>query len=942
MIYSHKALFERLFLTCLLFLVFSSMAYTQIRVSGLVKESGTDEPLTGVNISIKGTLNGTVSDVNGNFFLKTDTPPPFVLVFSFIGYGKEEVEITGSMDDLLIEMQARAILGQEVVISASRIEENIMASPVTIEKMTSRDVEQIPTANFYDGLYSIKGVDMNVHSLTFRFPNARGFTGETNVRMNQFVDGVDNSSPGLSFSAGNIFGLSNIDVESVELLVGASSALYGPGGMNGVLLMNSKNPFEYEGLTLSLQGGMMHLSDPYADGATPMVNLDMRYAKNVNDKLAFKITGTYLDATDWYGVDYRDKYRLDDPTITRENNEGYDGVNVYGDDIVVPVNLAEVAPSVLAGVADARGLVPGSPEYESFINDNLHLFPDQLITRTGWKEKELVDYNTHIIRLNAALHYRFSKNFEAILRGGYGNGSSVYTAQNRFAFKNFTMSNIQAEINNPDFYFRTYYIWENSGDTYNAGGAGAMINEAWKPSANWYEDYIASYTQQILLGASEEDALKFARLVAENRDEHGNIFNPLENAFPYAGSEEFNQSFEQVIKTPINGGGAMVLDKSKMFHTEGMYNFSRYIPWFELQAGASYRHYNINSEGTVFADTPGNPIGIDQYGGYVQLNKNLLNEHLRITLAARYDKNQYFKGRATPRLSLVYSVDKDLDHTIRGSVQTAYRFPSIADQWVNLDVGAYRVIGGLPQVHELYDFEGNPVYPLSSANPVTGEPVLDDGPFVIPEFEPERVIAYEIGYKGLFLNKLLFLDSYVFVNTFNGFLATQVLVQNPNTEEERRFQTTVSTDEPVTSWGWALGLDMLLPKGFFASGNVAYNALESIEDKAPGFQSRFNTPRYRFNLSVGKRQFHDQIGFKLSYRWQDTFLWESAFGVAQMPAYATLDAQLSYTFESLYTTVKVGGSNALNDWYTSSFGSASIGGLYYLTLVFDGLKGDGH
>jgi len=937
-----KIRLPKLFFASLVTLVLLSspvLSYSQqVSVEGKVMEKGSDEPLTGVNITIKGTLQGTVSDVEGKFILKTTTPPPFILEFSFIGYGKEEIEITQDISGLLIELETRAILGQEVVISASRVEENIMASPVTIEKMTSRDVAQIPTANFYDGLYSIKGVDMNVHSLTFRFPNARGFTGETNVRMNQLVDGVDNSSPGLSFSAGNIFGLSNIDVEGVELLVGASSALYGPGGMNGVLLMSSKNPFDYEGLTLSLQGGLMHINDDHTSGPEPMVNLDFRYAKNFNDKFAFKVTGTYLNATDWFGVDYRDKYRLDDPSSSRETNEGYDGVNVYGDDIVVPVNLQEVAPTVLAGVADARGLVPGTPEYESFIDDNLHLFPDQIITRTGWEEKELVDYNTRIMRFNAALHYRFGNNLEAILRGGTGSGTSVYTAQNRFAFDNFRMSNVQAEINNPDFYVRSYYVWENSGDSYNAGGAGAMINEAWKPSEKWFEDYIASYTQQILLGASEEDALKFARLVAENRDEHGNVFNPSENAFPIAGSDEFNQYFDHVIQTPIADGGARVLDKSKMFHTEAMYNFSRYIPWFDLQAGASYRNYNINSEGTVFADTPGNPIKINQFGGYVQLNKEFLDEHLRVTLAARYDKNEFFKGRATPRLSLVYSVDNDLDHTIRGSVQTAYRFPSIADQWVNLDVGAFRVIGGLPEVQALYDFDTNPVYPLSSANPVIGEPVLDDGPFIIPEFEPERVTAYEIGYKGLFLKKLLFLDSYVFVNRYNGFLATQVLVQNPYEEDERRFQTTISTDEPVTAWGWALGLDMLLPKGFFASGNVAYNALESINDRPPGFQSRFNTPRYRFNLSVGKRQFHDQVGFKISYRWQDTFLWESAFGVAQIPSYATLDAQVSYTFESLFTTVKIGGSNTLNNWYTTSFGSASIGGLYYMTLVFDGLK----
>jgi iron complex outermembrane recepter protein len=931
----------RSYLVILFCLVMPASLFSQeILVGGQILEAESRIPLPGVNISVQGTTEGTVSDANGLFSLQTSIRPPFVLLCSFMGYGREEVLISRSVADLLIILEPRPILGQEVVISASRVEENIMASPVTIEKMSSRDIAQLPAANFYDGLYTIKGVDMNVHSLIFRFPNTRGFTGETNIRMNQLVDGVDNSSPGLSFPAGNIFGLSNLDVEDVELLVGASSALYGPGGMNGVLLMKSKNPFDHQGLGVSLQSGLMHLGDEYTKSPTPMLNLDMRYAKNFNKRLAFKVTGTLLKATDWYANDYRDKYRLDDPASTRESNQGYDGVNVYGDDIVVPVNLAELAPTILAGVAEARGLVAGTPEYESFINDNLHLFPDQVITRTGWKESDLVDYDTHIARVNAALHYRFGNDWEAVLRGGYGNGSSVYTAQNRFAFRNFSMSNLQAEISNPDFFVRSYYIWEHSGDTYNAGGAGAMINEAWKPSADWYQDYISAYTQTILLNpADRQGAFNFARLVAENRDEHGNVFNTSENAFPYAGTEEFNAYFNQVINTPIHDGGAKVLDKSRMFHTEGMYNLNRHIPWFDMQAGASYRLYSINSEGTVFADSPGHPITINQFGGFVQLNKEFLNEHLRVTLAARYDKNEYFKGRATPRISLVYSVDNDLNHTIRSSVQTAYRFPSIADQWVNLDVGAYRVIGGLPEVHDLYDFENNPVYPLSSANPVTGEPVMDQGPFELPEFEPERVTAYEIGYKGLFLNRLLFLDSYVFVNRFNGFLASQVLVQNPYQEDERRFMTTISTSEPVVAWGWALGMEMLLLKGFFASGNIAYNALESIEDRPPGFQSRFNTPRYRFNLSIGKRQFKDQIGFRVSYRWQEAFLWESAFGVAQMPAFATLDAQFSYTIEPFSTTVKIGGSNVLNNYYNTSFGSAGIGGLYYLTLVYEGLAG---
>jgi hypothetical protein len=283
---------------------------------------------------------------------------------------------------------------------------------------------------------------------------------------------------------------------------------------------------------------------------------------------------------------------------------------------------------------------------------------------------------------------------------------------------------------------------------------------------------------------------------------------------------------------------------------------------------------------------------------------------------------------------MVYSIDNTKEHNLRASYQTAFRFPSTADQWVDFPTAIFHALGGLPEVQNAYDFDTNPVYPLSGPNPITAVPVTDNGPFVMPKFGPEKVTAMEFGYKGLYFNKLLFVDAYIYRNNYAGFLARQLLVQNPNTPEEKRFQTVISTTDPVASLGWAVGGDFRLPKGFFVRGNISYNALESKPSQS-GLQTRFNTPDYRLNLSVGNREFTKNIGFSVNWRWQNNFLWESDFGTGNIPAISNLDAHISYKLRSLKSIIKLGGSNILNNYYTTSFGTSQIGGLYYITWSFD-------
>ncbi len=906
----------------------------QTVISGKITDKDTGEPLIGVNIKIKDKQVGTITDYDGTYKLTTQTPPPFVLIYSIVGYATREITIDKPQEKIDLEMETQVLFGREIVVSASRVEEDILTSPVSIEKLSLLDIQQGAASNFYDELYKIKGVDMNVNSLTFRFPNVRGFNGEANYRMNQLVDGISNISPGLSFSAGNIFGISQLDLESVELLVGASSALYGPGGMNGTLLMTSKNPFDYQGLSVSAQMGIMHVNASYQDMPKPMYDLSLRYAKAFNDKWAFKIVADYLTAEDWNASDFRDRGDLNDPESTRENNEGYDGVNVYGDDIIVPVNLLDVAPAVAEGVCENQGLTPGTPEYDQLYNHVVSLFPDQLVTRTGWKERDLAGTHTDNLKLSAAVHHRINDNLEAIIQGTYSNGNSVYTTQNRFAIRNFRIGMGKVELKSKNFFVRAWGIAENSANSYDIGGAALRLNEAWKSSEDWYSDYIASFTQTRLLGGSLKDSYSFARLTADNRDRHGNVFDPSKPAIPLPGSEELKTYWDEIISKQVTEGGAGVLDKSSLYQIEGQYNFTDLIKSFELMVGVSNRVYVVNSSGNIFFDKPGEPIPINEFGAYAQISKPFIHDRFRLTASARYDKNQNFKGRVTPRFSAVWALDPDKNHNIRASYQTAFRFPSISDQWVDFDIGYYRAIGGLPEVQNYYHFNTNPVYPLSGSNPILDTPVTDKGPFIIPTFSPERVEAIELGYKGLSFNNMLYMDAYVFKNKYNGFLYQQLLAQNPNTPEEQRYQTTISTNEPVSAFGWAISMDLKMMMGFHLGGNVAYNTLlDKIESE--GHQTRFNTPDYRYNLSFGNRGLLKNVGFNINFRWQNKFLWESGFGVAEMPAFSTLDAQVNYKWSKMKTIIKIGGSNLLNNYYTTSFGSAQIGGLYYIKVTFN-------
>ena len=389
----------------LAFVVFGSAAmFAQTTITGTVNDAKTGETLPGANIKVARKAVGTSTDFDGNFVLQVTDTPPFTIEISMIGYQPAQVEITKDNQEVVVGLTENATSLDEIVVSASRTPERIMESPVTIERMDSRAIKNTSAPSFYDGLENLKGVDVNTNSLTFKSVNTRGFATFANTRFMQLVDGMDNSSPALNFALGNLLGMSELDVKTVELLPGASSALYGANAFNGIMFMTSKSPFDDQGISLSYKDGLTS-QDAAGDNKFYDVNIRMAYA--FSEKFAAKATLSYLDGTEWFATDYRNTFDGAYTSGDRNTDRNYDGLNVYGDE--VSTNIKGVAETL-----ESMGIFP---------NGAAALIPSETISRTGYDEKDLMSYNARSVKFGASLNYRpfGDDRLEIIWNSKYGN-----------------------------------------------------------------------------------------------------------------------------------------------------------------------------------------------------------------------------------------------------------------------------------------------------------------------------------------------------------------------------------------------------------------------------------------------------------------------------------------------------------------------------------------
>ncbi|WP_400070916.1 TonB-dependent receptor [Zobellia russellii] len=920
-------------------LLASSFGFSQTTVNGKVVDQNS-QPVPGANIVIEGKAIGTTTDFDGNFNLQTSEVPPFQLRITSIGYSDTTEEVTSNNQTLTIVINESQTFLDEVVISASRTPERIFESPVTVERIGVSEIKNGTAADFYGGLENLKGVDVNTNSLTFKSINTRGFASFANTRFMQLVDGMDNSTPALNFPIGNLVGLVEPDVLSVELLPGASSALYGANAFNGILFMRSKNPFDYEGISVSIKRG---ITSQKAAGDNSYTDFGIRAAYKFSEKFAGKVNFGYLKGTDWAANNIDDK---NTPGGTRDNLN-YDGVNVYGDE--VSTNIKDVALTL-----EGLGVLPAGANA---------LVPSEIVSRTGYHESDLTQYNAESIKADWGMYYRpiEGKSLEISYVGKVGTGTTIYQGTNRYNIDGFFQEQHKLEVRNDNFFVRGYVVGDKAGDSYDMVFTGININQTWKDNNTWFGEYTGAYVQATLAGATDEQAHAAGRAQAES-----GRYLP--------GTPEFEAAFNKVIKDPDLSKGSQFYDQSKYYHADGNYNFSHLIDWAEIQVGGSFREYSLNSLGTIYTDSEEDgPIDYSEFGIYSQIQKTLPlagEKSLKLTGSIRYDKSEFFDGFFSPRLSAGYTLNRD--HNIRASAQTGFRNPTTQDLFIGLDAGRAILVGSAPDNLEQYsrDFDVSATGQFQFQQPstvtqtgavaynnsysaasvaalgATGDPSVLE--IANPDLvKPERVTSFEIGYRGK-VDKLV-IDFSTYYNTYKDFISQEVVISPYYgvvgdgglsvgaiaNGDYQAYSTYTNTDADVSSYGASLGLNMKVFGDYNLGGSYTFTKLDFDRDANPDVMLNFNTPEHKFKASFGNEQLFKNFGFNVSYRFSDDYFWEATFGNGVIPEFHVVDAQINYEVPSIKSSFKLGGTNLTGKEYYTAFGTGYIGSMYYLSWTIN-------
>jgi outer membrane receptor protein involved in Fe transport len=962
-------------------LLFGVISFAQTNVTGTVNdESGM--PLPGANVIVMGTSSGAISDFDGKFTLSVSQAPPFTVQISSVGFTTATEEVTANNQDLSITLIEGSFL-DEVVVTASRIPQRIFESPVTVEKYSLKQIQRTPSADFFEGLQNVKGVQMNQTGLVFSQVNTRGFGTAYNEGFVTMVDGMNTQAPVFGFAVGNLIGLNELDVESVELLPGSASALYGMDAYKGIMSIRSKNPFEHEGISGYYRSGT---TQQEVGGNNAFTDFGFRAAKKLSDKWAVKVAFSAKEGTEWAAGDRRHKRECSncgEGSIVEgydPRSPDFDAVNEYGQRLIDSPTIWEAVAGFTLGIdptgATAGQVLAAGAAVPNYWDD---------IRSTGYMEQDLFGNEASNIKGNAGIYFRPNDDTEISFSSLIGTGEAPLPAGNaRYNIKDFVVQLHKLEYSSGGLTARAFYTKEDAGETTQSTALGTAVANAMPGGIQngWGAAYLGNYLGVLAGGAPNVPALlgqilgdvftggqDINNLVGSENSLNAHFLarygNPAlgivgaNELMLQPGTEAFNNaianSTSQNLLTFSDTGtlGSLIKDVSEVSTFEANYDFEDKISFANLIVGGLYRSFTLDTDGSLYTDY-NDPIEYDEYGLFAQMQKDLFNDNVSLTASMRYDKQSVMEdANVTPRVGFLFKLtDKS---NLRASAQLGYRNPTNQDKFIGLFNGEEVLLGTTRENIDRFntnlggfDWTGNQVFDTA-----LNKSSYDNGGNIVAEelnyVEAEKVTSYDIGYR--FNSKNFTLDVNAYYSQYENFIGTNSVYvpvavavaagvgAGLSTEAATQaamdggafaqFGVDANLDVPFDTFGMSLEAITKLSESTTMNFIYEYNELDYEAEANSDFELSWNTPKHRMKFGFTSK-LGDGATLSANARYNSEYYYESSFIDATIRENTVFDAKLMFGIKALDNLqFEVGGNNIAGREFVSIPGSGNIGSLYY-------------
>ena len=516
-----------------------------------------------------------------------------------------------------------------------------------------------------------------------------------------------------------------------------------------------------------------------------------------------------------------------------------------------------------------------------------------VVARTGYYEKEVVDYDIQNLKGDVALHYAFTPDTRIAYTYRVATLDNIYQRANRFRLDDYLLQQHGMTYKSKSLQILGYLNLENTGKSYNARSMSENIDRSFKQDNQWFTDYTNAFNTAVTAGQSVEQAHHDARAVSDS-------------GRPVPGTAEFNSLVGTLSDINNWDMGAALRVKSKMLNVEGQYNLTSQLLAglkqkydMDILVGIDHRTYIIVPDGNYFInpEEANENITYGKSGGFLQIVKGF-GSKVRVSGTLRADKNEYYDLKWNPRVTAVYS--PSLFHHLRISFQNGFRFPSVFEAFSNVNSGGVKRVGGLPVMSSgifengwirssIDRFQAAILKDVNQNGLTRDEAIIKNQELLVKNdytyVEPEQIRSLEFGYRGAFLNDDLNVDVDFYYNKYTDFIG-QVEMNVPETDnpdsipfyladrtKQDRYRMWTNSKTIAYNYGAGLGISYKLAN-YKISGNLTYAKLER-KSANDGLEDGFNTPAWIVNASLGNNNVYRNFGFNFTYRWQDDYYWQS-------------------------------------------------------------------